>query len=698
MKFRGPLLFSFVILTFMVAAIQPQTDSPQKEAVLMRTILSFMGQLHFQPKDVDDQFSEELFDLYLERIDGDSRLLTQEDLKQLEPYRDQLDDQALVGEYQFFDLSLELVNAALDKTQSYYRELLAEPFDFERQETIQLDADKRGFAKNDKELREYWRRYLKYQVMTRLADKLESQEELGEEVAKKSYEELEQEAREDVLEVFDGYYERLRKIKRADRLSYYLNSVTNLFDPHSDYLQPFDKEQFNIRFSGRLEGIGARLQTDGDYTKVVDIVVGGPAWKGKKLKENDLIQKVTQEGEEPIDIKGMVLDDVVQLIRGPKGTEVTLTVKKVDGTVEKITIERDVVILEESFAKSLILDGTGEGERIGYIYLPRFYADFENPDGRFCADDVEKEIAKLEEEKVDGIILDLRNNGGGSLRDVIDMSGLFIERGPIVQVKSRGQRPEVMADKDPKVQYDGPLVVMVNLMSASASEILAAAMQDYGRALIVGSKGTYGKGTVQRFYDLDRAVRGFDDIKPLGEIKLTTQKFYRINGGSTQLRGVTPDIVLPDEYHFIKTGEREQDYPMEWTEISPVEYSQNVYRIRNKEALQKRSEARVENSAVFDRIYKEARRLENRREDSELDLNLEGYQSYMSKQEMASEEFDQLFDDVVTSGVRNLEVDIPSIHADESKKARNDDWIQSVSKDIYIAETLNIMHDMITLR
>lgn len=699
MKFRGSLLFSFLIVTFLVAAFQqPRVDSAQKEAVLMRTILSFMGQLHFQPKEVDDQFSQELYDLYLDGLDGDHRLLTKQDLKQLEPYRKQLDDQVQVGDYEFFEISLELVTASLEKTQTMYREILAEPFNFNEKEEIELDADKRGYAKNDQELREYWRRYLKYQTLLRLNEKLENQEEAGEEVAKQSYEELEQEAREDVLEVFDGYYERLFKIKREDRLSYYLNSVTHLFDPHSDYLQPFDKEQFTIRFSGRLEGIGARLQSDGDYTKVVDIVVGGPAWKGKELTENDVIVKVAQDGEEPVDITGMGLDDVVQLIRGPKGTKVTLTVKKVDGTMQKVTIVRDVVILEEGFAKSLILDGVEADERIGYIYLPRFYADWENPDGRFCSDDVAREIEKLKEEKVDGIILDLRNNGGGSLPEVVEMSGLFIEKGPIVQVKSRERNPEVMSDMDPQVQYNGPLVVMVNSLSASASEILAAALQDYGRAVIVGSKSTYGKGTVQRFYNLDRVVRGLDDIKPLGEIKLTTQKFYRINGGSTQLRGVEPDIVLPDEYHFIKTGEREQDYPMEWTEIAPVDFEQNVYRVRGLDQFQTSSQERIQSSPVFSEIYEEARRLKEQRDESSYSLRLEDFQQMMEYRELKSQEFSNLFDSVVIPGVTNLETDLPSIHADESKKARNDDWIKMVSKDVYIRETLHVMHDMLTLK
>ena len=495
----------------------------------------------------------------------------------------------------------------------------------------------------------------------------------------------------------DDWYGRMRKLKREDRLSVYLNTFTHIFDPHSEYYQPIDKENFNIRFSGRLEGIGATLRTEDDYTKVVRIVVGGPAWKQKELEENDVILKVKQEDEdEPKDIAGMVINDVVQLIRGDKGTKVALTVKKIDGSVKDITITRDVLVLEEQFAKSLILEGEeGSEERIGYILLPSFYADFQNKNGRFCSTDVAAEIEKLKAKNVDGIILDLRYNGGGSLRDVVKMTGLFIEKGPIVQVKSRISDPEVLKDSDSRVQYDGPLVVMVNSYSASASEILAAALQDYGRAVIVGSPSTFGKGTVQRFIDLDRTIRGFNELKPLGEIKLTTQKFYRVNGGSTQLRGVTPDIILPDNFFYIKTGERDREYAMEWTEIDPVEYDQDVLEVDNISKLRSRSEKRIEENEAFQKILANAKRVEQQREESAYPIGLEAYREMREKRQQQADEFDGVMDQVVLENISNLEEDLPGIQADESKKARNDEWLESVSKDIYIKESLAIMHDMI---
>jgi carboxyl-terminal processing protease len=695
MKYRGQIFFSVLVIAVLATAYSPLFNSQEKEAVLMQTVLSGFSQMHYQPKEIDDEFSEQVFTFYLDQIDAGRRFLTQKDIAKLEPFRTQIDDQAKSGQFEFFNLSVELLEASLDKTQGMYRKLLDKPFDYDKEETIELDGEKRPFPKNDAELKDYWRKYLKYEVVERIVSKTKKEEKKEEGEERRSFDEIEEEARADVLEFLDDWYDRMSKLKREDRLSVYLNTFTHIFDPHSEYYKPIDKENFNIRFSGRLEGIGASLRTEGDYTKVIRIVVGGPAWKQKELEENDVILKVTQEDEEEAkDITGMTINDVVQLIRGDKGTKVTLTVKKIDGTVKDITITRDVVILEEQFAKSLILDGK-EGDRIGYILLPSFYADFQNKDGRFCAKDVAIELEKLKAQNVDGVILDLRYNGGGSLRDVVKMTGLFVEKGPVVQVKARDHDPEVLKDVDSRVQYDGQLIVMVNSYSASASEIIAAALQDYDRALIVGSPSTFGKGTVQRFINLDRTIRGFSEVKPLGEIKLTTQKFYRIDGGSTQLRGVTPDIVLPDNFYYIKTGERDRDYAMEWSEIAPVDYSQDVLKIENVGELREKSERRIATNATFQRILENAKRLEQQRDDTSYPVHLEGYRAMMEEREKESKAFENLMDEVVIEGIQNLPDDLPSIEQDESKKARNEEWVKNVSKDIYILETMNILHDML---
>jgi carboxyl-terminal processing protease len=705
MKFRGPIFLSLALAAALWFAFVPKkisVNGDDKEAMLMKLILTFVEQLHFNPKSLDDKFSENLYDLYIKNLDGYKRFLTQDDLKKLEGFRNQLDDEAKTGEYEFFDLSLQLYDAAVKKNQTYYREILSKPLDLSTAESFETDPEKRSFPKNDAEVKALWHKLLKYEILGKILDKEEGQKQFkpgDANVSPKTTAQIEEEARKDLLKSYDDYFDRLGKLKRSDRLSTYLNCVTHLFDPHTDFFEPVDKQDFDINMSGRLEGIGARLQNVGDFTKVSEIVVGGPAWKGKELQEGDMILKAAQgDSEEWKDFTGMLTNEVVTYVRGKKGTKVRLQVKKADGSTKEISITRDEVIFDETYAKSLILDSSNGKDKIGFIYLPKFYADFQNANGRYCAPDVAAEIEKLKADQVKGIVIDLRNNGGGSLNDVVKMSGFFIENGPIVQVKSRNTSPEILNDRDPAVKFNGPLVIMVNNYSASASEIMAAALQDYGRAIIVGSKSTYGKGTVQRFFSLDQAVSESKNMAPLGDIKITLQKYYRINGGSTQLRGVVPDIILPDSYHYLPLGEREEDYPLEWTEIKPAFYSQNVYKIKNLDALKKRSQERISQDPGFQKILEQARYLDNERKNSSLSLRLEDFRKMNEEDEKRNVEYRNSFKDVVNSNVRNAAADVKAIESaqdDGKTKAKNKEFIEGVSKDIYIRETLKIMQDMI---
>jgi carboxyl-terminal processing protease len=586
----------------------------------------------------------------------------------------------------------------LVKTQNWYRDILAKPLDFSKNDELQADGEKMKWAKDDSELRNRWERWMKYEVLSRVTDELEKQEKPEFKGDKKDFATLEKEQRTKVLDVYDKWFKRLQKLDHNRRLEIYINSITNYFDPHTGYYSPREKENFDIQMSGKLEGIGARLQSDGEKTTVSEIVPGGPAWKQGALQAKDVILKVSQ-GEtdaEPVDIMGWDIDDVVSKVRGPKDSKVTLTVQKPDGSEKVITITRDVVIMEEGLAKSLILnEGSIPAERIGYIFLPKFYADFES--GRTsCAQDVAAEVEKLKKENVKGIILDLRNNGGGSLRDVVTMSGLFIEDGPIVQVKSRGRATEIMRDNDTRVQYTGPLVVMVNGFSASASEILAAAMQDYGRAIIVGASTTYGKGTVQRFFDLDNAAAD-NSVKPLGEMKMTIQKFYRITGKTTQLDGVTPDIVLPDFYNFLENGENENDYPLASTTIEPVQFNQNIYRIADMNQLKANSQARVKNDPTFQKVNENAQRLRKRKDESTFPLQAEKFRTWNKKQDEEAARYENMFQPIESFKIDNLAADLSQIQIDTSRIARNDSWIKERQKDVQLYETLRIMLDMIRI-
>ncbi|MBP8085795.1 MAG: carboxy terminal-processing peptidase [Saprospiraceae bacterium] len=680
-------------------AFKGPDNNGDKEKLILKAVLTMMQQVHFKNPPLDDNFSHRLYDTYMDRLDGMKRFLIMEDLDLLDDYQDSLDDQIRNEDLKFFEISYKLINNSIEKTRKWYPELLSQPFDFTIKDSIETDGEKRSYAKDDAELKEFWRSYLKYETLTRLSDKIKEQETATEvpEGGKKSIAELEADARKDVLEVFDEWYERMDKVRRSDRFEMYVNSITNVYDPHSDYFNPKEKEDFDINMSGRLEGIGARLQMDGDFTKVVAIIPGGPAWKQKELEVDDKIFKVQQETEtEPVDVTGWLVDEVVTLVRGPKGTKVSLTVRKTDGSVREITILRDEVILDEGFAKSAILELEGEVGNVGYITLPKFYADFENPNGRSCAEDVEIEVKKLMQANVKGIILDLRNNSGGSLNDVVQMTGLFIEDGPIVQVKGRDAAPYVLKDKDEKVVYTGPLVVMVNTQSASASEILAAAIQDYGRGVIVGSRSTFGKGTVQRFFDLDKTISGFDEFKPLGDVKITLQKFYRVNGGSTQLKGVTPDINLPDNQQYIDSGEKEMEYPMEWTEIAPVQFGQDIVDLHKMDQLKAKSDARIKASPQFSKVITNALRIKDIRNESVVPLQLDEFRALDIAREEESKEFKKSFGKIDKLKTENLAIDLQSIQVDSSKVGRNEAWLETMGKDIYLEETLLIMKDLMS--
>jgi len=700
MRKNGIIILAMLAGVLLVAAFLPKpAPHAGKEAVLLQTVLTYVEQLHFRPKSVDDQLSGQLFAYYLESIDGGKRFLTAKEVQQLEVYKLQLDDQARQGDFTFFDLSVDLILGGLKKTQSYYRDILSRPVPLQEVAQMETDSEKRPFPSDDAALREVWRKLLVYEIVSRVNEKLEIQDKGNSAIEVKNLEVLEKEARAAVLKLYDDWYDRMFRTKRSDRLSVYINSLTHIYDPHSDYFEPIEKQNFDIRFTGKLEGIGATLQTVGDYTKVATVVVGGPAWKTREISENDIILKVAQEGADFKDISGMVINDVVQQIRGKKGTRVRLLVKKLDGSIKEVAIVRDVIELDEGFAKSLLLKSDpAASETYGYIYLPRFYADFEDPKGRFCAPDVEKEIGKLKQENVQGIILDLRNNGGGSLSDVVRMTGYFIPSGPVVQVKSRETKADVLKDPDSRTQYEGPLVVMVNNMSASASEILAAALQDYGRALIVGTRSTFGKGTVQRFFDLDMGLRGQDSLKPLGEIKITTQKFYRINGGSTQLKGVTPDIVLPDQYHYLDIGEREEDYAMEWTEISPVSFAPSGLSTAQRDLLRRKSAERVKADASFQLILKNAGRIKKQKDLTLMPLGLDNYRQLLKTQEKESREFRDAFKNVQVRSVSNPSADLAEIESDSAKITKNTAFRESASKDVYLRETLAILRDYHQLR
>lgn len=682
-------VLAVILLTASFIFYRSNSTPEGKNEILLKVLMQGLSQGHFQPEKVDDNFSKKAFKLYLERLDYNKKFLLASDVEKLRQYETLIDDQLRAGTFEFFDISADLIEQRVKESEAYYKEILAKPFDFTKDESIELDGDKLTFAKDKNELKEAWRKQLKYQTLVRLADMQKAQKEAkGEKKENKSLAQMEEEARTKVKELYDDLYKRMARISRDDRRSTYINAVANVYDPHTGYFPPKAKSDFDIEFTGRLEGIGASLQEKDGQIKVAEIVPGSPSYLQGDLKPGDAIQKVAQGDKDPVIVEGMRLDDAIQLIRGKKGTEVRLTVKKPDGSTKVIPIIRDVIVFEETYAQSAMIDGD---KKIGYIKLPGFYADFEGNGGPNSADDVKREVEKLKAAGMQGLVLDLRNNGGGSLGDAVKMAGLFIEQGPIVQVKTAGGRAIVLDDRDPQVQYAGPLVILVNANSASASEILAAAMQDYKRAVIVGSP-TYGKGTVQQFFELDEALPSqFDAYKPFGALKLTTQKFYRVNGGTTQLRGVTPDIILPDAYTYLEFGEKEQDFPLPFDEIKPAKYTPWSNTKLNIGQIKSNSQARISTNKSFNLIKEGAQRLKRQADNTVRSLSLQKYLEEEKRAEEEAKRYEEAQKEVPVLSVSRLPEDLKALGTDTAKVARNNEFLKSLRQDIYLEEAVDVI-------
>lgn len=721
---RFSILLTGVILAVILASYT-FCNRENKDQVLVQLVTQTLTMAHFSPMDINDAFSEKVFNLYIKHLDFNKRFFTKGDLKGLEVYKTKIDDQIASKSVEFYAVTNELFDKSLVKVQGYYTTILAQPFDLNENESFETDPDKSEFTQNDAALKEAWRKALKYQVVARVSDMMETQNKsksiakrkslsdidlLGngnsdlppvkdldsenktksDTVKKKTIAEMEIEARGKVLKVHNDWFKRLKQTPDVDRFGIFLNAITGIYDPHTQYLPPQDEETFKLSMSGQLQGIGAQLQESDGLTKVVDIVPGSASWLQGDLKKGDFILKVAQEKQEPVDIFDMRIEDVVKLVRGKKGTKVTLTVKKIDKTIKDITITRDIVIIAETYAKSAILEGPNG--KVGYIYLPKFYANFDQTEtGRSCSEDVAQEIEKLKNEAVNGIILDLRNNGGGSLGDAVKMGGLFINRGPIVQVKTKNGNAKILEDFDPTVQYGGPLIIMVNNFSASASEILAAAMQDYKRAIIMGSPSTFGKGTVQTQMELDDYVSAsYQNLKPLGSLLVTIQKFYRINGGATQLKGVTPDIILPDAYSELELGEREQDYCMPWTKINAAIYKPWTG-LTNLETVVQKENASLITNADFKVIKEQALQFKKQHNETLVSLNIQKYDKRENEVMTRGIKYETLEKKSNGLKIRTLLVDDQAAKGDTAILARTNNWVKDLGKDLYLKEAVQVV-------
>lgn len=694
-------------------------EDTDKDKLLLDLITYVLQKGHYDPKDINDQFSAEVYENFINGLDPLKRYFLASDIVEFSKYKNEIDDQIKNKDLSFFDLVYTRFLERMADVKKIYPDVLSKPFDFNEQESINVDYDNLAYATSLKDLQSRWKQQLKFTTLSGYYDLVEEQNnkekgisstkeiqddkvtdfsettekaktESDEQFKPKPLVELEKKARETTKASLDEYFDFTKDLERKDYFAIYLNTIVEEFDPHSNYFAPPEKDRFDLQMSGKLEGIGARLQKKNDYITVIEIISGGPAWRSEKIEVGDVIMKVKQEGEkDAVSIIGMRIDDAVKLIKGPKGTKVTLTIKNVDGTISDKVLTRDVVELEETYAKSSLIEK--DDRKFGLINLPQFYFDMENYKERNAATDVKKEIIRLKEEGMEGLVLDLRDNGGGSLRTAVDIAGLFIKKGPVVQVASTGNK-EILEDKDSEILWDGPLVILVNELSASASEILAAAMQDYKRAIVIGSAQTYGKGTVQNVIDLNQWLRK-NDLGDMGALKITSQKFYRVNGGSTQLEGVKSDVVMPDRYSYIDIGERDYPNPLPYDKIDAAKYDVWDGYIDYDETIQK-SKTRMSQNEQLGLIDDNAKWIKDRRDEKEVNLNFKDYSAEIAQRKEETKRFDAIdeYDNHLT--FESLPYETALMKQDTTLSEKRKRWHKNLSKDMYVEEAVNVLEDL----
>jgi carboxyl-terminal processing protease len=676
-------------------------DNPEKDKLLIDLITYVLEKGHYSPKDMDDDFSRNIYKNFIAAIDPLKRYFLNSDIEEFKQYETAIDDQIKIKDVTFFKLVYTRLIDRIAEIEKIYPRILELSFDYSIDEELNVDYDNITYPKNIKALENRWRKQLKFTTISNYYDLIEENgtnlNEKSTEVKNEDYEdpkslsEIEIEARENTKNSMSEYFDFVNDLESKDYFGIFLNTIVEEFDPHTNYFAPSDRDRFELQMSGKLEGIGARLQKKNDYIKIVEVISGGPAWRGEHVEVGDMIMKVKQESEkEAVSVVGMRLNDAVKLIKGPKGTKVILTIKRVDGSIEEEIITRDVVELEETYAKSTLIKKNDKN--YGLIDLRQFYFDMQNYKDRNAASDVKKEIIRLKKEGMEGLIIDLRGNGGGSLRTAVDMAGLFIKEGPIVQVASSGSKKEVLNDNDNEIVWNGPLVILVNELSASASEILAAAMQDYKRAIVVGSKQSYGKGTVQNLLDLNQWLRN-NEMGDMGSLKLTTQKFYRVNGGSTQLEGVKSDIVMADRYSYIDIGEKDYDNPLPYDKIEPANYKVWNGNI-DYEKIISRSVERIAKSQQLKLIDENAQWIRNRRDFTTVSLNYEFYKKDIESRIDETKKFDSIdsYDNKLI--YESLPFEIELMKKDSTLFEKRKRWHKSIGNDIYIEEGINILQDL----
>ena len=667
-------------------------------AKILRNVGVLLEEGHYSPKKINDEFSTAVLKRFEQDLDVEKNIFFRADIDALKKYNNRIDDEIHGAEIESFFEVNNIYLKRLKEVSGIFIPILSKPFDFSISETVKMDPEKNDYPKNEDERTDSWRKRLKYMTLSKYADLLEERLKNKD---KKDYKyradsTLERISRDFVRKQMQRLTTtKMNRETTDENFSTFVNSIAGSMDPHTDYFAPVDLRSFNESMRGSFYGIGAQLKEEDGKIKITSLISGMPAWKSGEIKENDEIIKIAQGNNEPVDVTGYSVTDAVKLIRGSeKSSEVRLTMRKPDGTVKVVSLLRDDISLDDTYVKSVIINND---HKIGYIYLPEFYADFQNPKGPRCAVDVAREIEKLKVENVEGIVLDLRGNGGGSLYDVVQMAGLFIPEGPIVQVKGRDDKPGVLRDRDKSVQYAGPFAVLVDETSASASEIFAAAIQDYKRGIIIGSTSSYGKGTVQRTIPLnpdgENILASVKKSEDLGSLKITLQKFYRINGDATQMKGVVPDVVLPDRLEYLKFREKDNPYALKWDEIGKADYtiwtgSSNL----STAIIDARKETAI--NPNFNKIKINVQWLQKNAE-REYSLNMKQFETDQKQMKNVFKQIEEAYKLSKPLEVKNIAADTTEVNRTKEKADRNKQFVKRVGEDIYIDESVKIINKMI---
>ncbi|MCX6332507.1 MAG: carboxy terminal-processing peptidase [Bacteroidetes bacterium] len=695
-------VFTTVVLLGVVLFAFKTFDKQNGELpeVRHRKLLSTIGHLleteHYSPRKIDDEFSRDVFNGFLKTLDPEKNIFLNTDIQALQIYQNKIDEEIHGADILFEPAVSIIYEKRLVEARKIFETIIQTPFDYNMDDSISLDLENKKAPINEADRYKNWYQILKYKSLDRYANLVEEREKnkTKEKFVVKADSTLEREARGTVKKEYAKRFERLEKtFDKEKRFETFLNTITGLMDPHTDYFAPVEKRSFTEQMSGTFYGIGAQLTQDDNGIKIASIQPGGAAWKSGQLVVNDVITKVGQGSEEPVDVTGYETTDAVKLIRGNLGTEVRLTIRKPDGSTKVVSLKREKIILDEGFARSAIIQKGND--KYGYILLPDFYADFDREEGARCARDVAKEIEKLKAEKVKGIAIDIRYNGGGSLYEVVQMAGLFIDQGPIVQIRNKEGRSQILADEVPGTIYNGPLVVMVNEFSASASEIFAGAIQDYKRGIIMGSTSTYGKGTVQRNVAFGKPLDDMGIQTEYGAVKLTFQKFYRVTGSSTQKKGVVPDVIFPDEYEFLKYREKDNEAALPWDEMERAKFQVWPNNAAIAAIAAKANEKIAKDTAIAE--FKKTLQWVSTQMDRPVNLKLDKYVTYRKQLMVNMRINDNRIKLKDSMQVTSLKADYDKFYnnPDKTKQDRYQAWLKMVAKDAQVNEASKLLAEFL---